>query len=87
MGDDALSGLARAFFFAGARSLLVSHWSVGDDSAQRLIVETLRLDRMSGDRAESLRLAMKAMLNDRSSPAFAHPSAWAPFMLVGETRR
>ncbi len=87
MGDDALSGLARAFFFAGARSLLVSHWSVGDDSAQRLIVETLRLDRMSGDRAESLRLAMKAMLNDRSSPAFAHPSAWAPFVLVGETRR
>jgi hypothetical protein len=27
-GAEALSGLARAFFYAGARSLLVSHWEV-----------------------------------------------------------
>ena len=27
-GAEAMSGLARAFFYAGARALLVSHWSV-----------------------------------------------------------
>ena len=27
-GAEALSGLARAFFYAGARALLVSHWAV-----------------------------------------------------------
>jgi CHAT domain-containing protein len=36
----ALSGLARAFLYAGARSLLVSHWAVRDDVAARLTVET-----------------------------------------------
>jgi CHAT domain-containing protein len=29
---EALSGLARAFFYAGARSLLVSHWAVYSDT-------------------------------------------------------
>ena len=29
LGGESLSGLARAFFYAGARALLVSHWAVG----------------------------------------------------------
>ncbi|MCB2136139.1 MAG: CHAT domain-containing protein, partial [Rhodobacteraceae bacterium] len=41
-GADGLSGLAQAFLFAGARSLLVSHWSVDDLSARQLMVETMR---------------------------------------------
>jgi CHAT domain-containing protein len=32
-GAEALSGLARAFLYAGARALLVSHWSVASDAA------------------------------------------------------
>jgi len=36
----ALSGLARVFFYAGARALLVSHWEV--DSAATAIVTYLR---------------------------------------------
>ena len=35
-GAEALSGLARAFFYAGARALLVSHWAVASDAATRL---------------------------------------------------
>ena len=30
-GAEALSGMARAFFYAGARALLVSHWEVGSE--------------------------------------------------------
>jgi CHAT domain-containing protein len=38
---EALSGTARAFFYAGARALLVSHWEVGSDAAVKLITKTL----------------------------------------------
>jgi CHAT domain-containing protein len=34
---EALLGLARAFFFAGARALLVSHWAVNSDATVKLI--------------------------------------------------
>jgi CHAT domain-containing protein len=39
-GAEALSGLARAFFYAGARALLVSQWSVSSDAATRLATST-----------------------------------------------
>src|SRR5262249_48050693 len=38
IGSEALSGLARAFFYAGARSLLVSHWAV--DSGATVLLTT-----------------------------------------------
>jgi CHAT domain-containing protein len=41
-GAEALSGLARAFFYAGARSLIVSHWSVSDEATARLMIGTFR---------------------------------------------
>ena len=59
-GAEALSGLARAFFYAGARALLVTHWSVASDSATRLTTATfeiLKADPTLG-RAEALRRAM-----------------------------
>jgi hypothetical protein len=36
-GAEALSGLARAFFYAGARALLVSHWAVESAATVKLI--------------------------------------------------
>ena len=82
-----LSGLAKAFFYAGARSLLVSHWSVPSVATVKLITgafEALRKDPSIG-RAEALRRSQLAMLDDASlPPEFAHPLAWAPFVLAGE---
>jgi tetratricopeptide (TPR) repeat protein len=85
-GADALSGLARAFFYAGARSLLVSHWPVRDDVASRLTVDAIRRQQAdaTGGRGEAVRQAQLAVLQSPATPAFAHPSAWAPFSLVGE---
>jgi tetratricopeptide (TPR) repeat protein len=85
-GADALSGLARAFFYAGARSLLVSHWPVRDDVASRLTVDAIRRQQAdpAGGRAEAVRAAQLAVLESPAMPVFAHPSAWAPFSLVGE---
>jgi CHAT domain-containing protein len=84
-GADALSGLARAFFYAGARALLVSHWGVDSDATVKLITTTvgaISRDPRVG-RAEALRRAMVAMI-DTGKTHQAHPAYWAPFIVVGE---
>jgi CHAT domain-containing protein len=91
-GAAGLSGLARSFFYAGARSLLVSHWPVRDDVAARLTVDAIRRQRSdpSVDAARAFRDAMRAIREDRSqdgqTTTFAHPNAWAPFSLIGDVR-
>jgi CHAT domain-containing protein/tetratricopeptide (TPR) repeat protein len=82
---EALSGLARAFFYAGARSLLVSHWAVNSQAAVKLItsaVGEIARDPKLG-RAEALRRAMLATI-DKGALHEARPAYWAPFVLVGE---
>lgn len=86
-GAEGLSGLARAFFYAGSRALLVSHWPVVSDASVRLTtgaIEALASEPGIG-RAEALQRAMLALLDDPKLPAeYSHPAVWAPFSLVGE---
>ena len=82
---EALSGLARAFIYAQARALLVSHWAVDSNATVKLITSAMgeiARDRTVG-RAEALRRAMLALI-DKGDPHEAHPSYWAPFIVVGE---
>ena len=85
-GAEALSGLARAFFYAGARALLVSHWAVASDAATQITTSTF--DIMTADasigRAEALRRAMLAYMNDVSDPLNGYPGLWGAFSLIGE---
>ena len=88
-GEEApgLGGLARTFLYAGARSLLVSHWPVSDLTAPILTVRTIELERAGTPRAEALRQAMREVRMDArwddSNLSWAHPFFWAPFVLVG----
>ena len=85
-GADGLSGLTRAFFYAGARSLLVTHWEVESRSAQILTTNALSVW-LEGERtlnkSAALRESMLYLLNGEAGSRYTHPYYWAPFMNVG----
>jgi CHAT domain-containing protein len=86
---ESLSGLARAFFYAGARTLLVTHWPVNDQVAAYLVADTLARLRAAPalGAAGALRAAQLALLAGagRDLPAsVAQPFFWAAFAAIGE---
>jgi len=93
-GAEAVSGLGRAFFYAGARALLVTHWPVETVSARKLTTDLFRRQAASQElgRSAALREAMVEMIrtgehaDDSGKPlfAYAHPMFWAPFALIGD---
>jgi CHAT domain-containing protein len=94
-GAEAISGLGRAFFYAGARALLVTLWPVETTSATAMTTEIFR--RQASDatltRAKALQQTTNTMIDDggmidpstgRMTFSYAHPLFWAPFVLVGD---
>ena len=83
---EPLAGLARAFFHAGARALLVSHWEVDSGAAVKLT--TGAFDALTRDprlsKAAALQASMVAVLAS-ADPREIHPAYWAPFVVVGES--
>ena len=82
--DEALSGLARAFFYAGARAVLASHWIVDSDAAVELVTGAFAEQSREPNigRAEAMRRVMRHLI--AAGEEEAHPSYWAPFVVVGE---
>lgn len=81
-GDEIL-GFTRAFFYAGATSLIVSMWPVADESSA-LTMRTFYAQLTDGHEAiDAMRAAQLAVLRN---PRFAHPFFWAPFDLMGGWR-
>jgi CHAT domain-containing protein len=82
-GTAGLGGLAKAFFYAGARTLMVSHWRVPSKATVELTTQTIAgsLDGGMG-KAETHRRAMLVMIASGNKDQ-AHPSAWAAFATVG----
>ncbi len=64
-GGENLSGLARAFFFSGARSLLVSHWYAADKATIYLMTDffnNLRKDKNIG-LADALQMVQTSFID------------------------
>jgi CHAT domain-containing protein len=82
-GGDALSGLAESFFFAGARSLLVSHWQVPSSATATLMSQLFKAlgPDLSLGASNSLQSAQRRMISEEKS---AHPFFWGAFVLVGD---
>ena len=85
-GAEGLSGLAKAFFYAGSRALLVSHWPVASAATTRLTTRAFEIAAAdpSLGRAEAFRRSMLDLMAAADRPHFAHPMFWAPFVVVGE---
>ena len=87
-GEDAeaLSGLARAFLYAGARSLVVSHWDVSDEATKQLMSSLFKISAKNPQlsHGEALREATLELLDNSKTNDEAHPRMWAPFIVVGE---
>jgi CHAT domain-containing protein len=92
-GAESLSGLAKAFLYAGAHALLVSHWQVQDNVTASLTVQTVaqQIADPSLSKAAALQRASQAVRTGRLpgggglpgwTPIWAHPASWAPFVLV-----
>ncbi|MBN8506847.1 MAG: CHAT domain-containing protein, partial [Burkholderiales bacterium] len=79
-GDEALSGLVRGFFFAGARSVLATHWAVESESAAALSAAVFA--RAAPSRAEALRRAQLQLAD--GAPKWRHPYFWAGYALFGD---
>lgn len=97
-GSEAVSGLGRAFFYAGARAILVSNWPVETVSARMITTDLFRREAAEPTltRAEALRRTMLDLIDHGAMAdaatrlpiyTYAHPMFWAPFSLVGDGGR
>ncbi len=95
-GAEAVSGLGRAFFYAGTRAILVSMWPVETTSARNLITRLFQYQKEGKEfsRARALRKSMLELidgpgLKDNATgkivASYAHPLFWAPFIIVGDS--
>lgn len=92
-GSEAVSGLGRAFFFAGAKALLVSNWPVDSLASRQLMTDLFKRQQQNQGLAKSEALR-QAMLNqvdqggvkegNTMKYSYAHPLFWAPFVVVGD---
>ena len=82
--SEALSGLANSFFYSGAKSLIVTHWSVISKTSVDLMVNTFDfLEESEGDISAAL---MKSKIKMLKNPNTSHPIYWAPYTLVGRIK-
>jgi CHAT domain-containing protein/Flp pilus assembly protein TadD len=94
-GGEAVSGLGRAFFYAGTRALLVSMWPVETTSAKKLTTRLFEVQTQSPgiSRARAFRQSVLDLMDGpgifdqttgKTVASYAHPLFWAPFIIVGE---
>jgi tetratricopeptide (TPR) repeat protein len=73
-------GMGRAFQYAGARSVLMTLWSVSEVTSVRLVKSFFQHMKEGKSKSEALALAR----DEIRKRGFDHPFFWAPFILVGE---
>jgi CHAT domain-containing protein len=81
MGGGALEGLSDAFFAAGARAVLASHWEVPSSATVTLMTGVFDRSNRARGLAEALRQSQLALIENDST---AHPFNWAAFTLIGD---
>ena len=80
---EALGGLTRAFIYAGARSLIVSHWQIDSQATVKLM--TAMFQAKTPSLSGALRQAAASLM--ASPDQYSHPYYWAAFTVVGDGAR
>jgi CHAT domain-containing protein/tetratricopeptide (TPR) repeat protein len=80
LGGESLSGLARAFFYAGARNVLATHWPIASQPTVELTTGMVRKRAQGLNWSDALRESKLRMMDN---PATSHPFFWGAFSLVG----
>ena len=79
---EGVTGLSRAFMYAGATTVGVTLWSVADKPTAELMTDFYqRLLGPNPSASEAIREAQLAMISGKK---YSAPFYWAPFVLVGE---
>jgi CHAT domain-containing protein len=81
---EPLSGLATAFFLAGAQSLLVSHWEISDRATAQILPRMFDAEVQKKTKGEKLQYAIMRYFEETSANRYLHPKYWAPFMVIGD---
>jgi tetratricopeptide (TPR) repeat protein len=80
VSGEGIMGMGRAFQYAGARSVLMSLWSVETKSSTMLTERFCEYLFAGKNKLQALKLAR----NDIRKAGYDHPLFWAAFILVGE---
>lgn len=78
---EGIVGLSRALIFAGAKNLIVSYWSVADESTSDLMISFYKEHLKNNNYDVSLRSSKQNLIADTR---FNRPYYWAPFVLIGK---
>lgn len=82
---EGVSGLRRAFLYAGAKTLVTSLYKVPDSATQALMREFYTRLAQGENKLQSLGGAQRAIIDQRrKTEGAAHPFYWASFILVGD---
>ena len=84
-GAEGLSGLANAFFYAGAQNLVVTHWAIPSNPAVDISVGMIEAQQSAAqtDWAKALQASVLKMMDGDGPVAYVHPGAWGAHMVVG----
>jgi CHAT domain-containing protein len=80
VAGEGVIGLGWSFLRAGARGIVVSHWTVEDASAARLMIAFHRRLAAATDPVRALAEAAREIQS--LGPEYRHPAHWAPFVIV-----
>jgi tetratricopeptide (TPR) repeat protein len=81
---EGIEGLNRAFFYAGASSVLMTLWSINDEAGSQLMERFYRRLRAADPITDALRAAKLDLIR---SPAFSHPYYWAGYVVTGDAAK
>lgn len=86
-GGESLGGLARSFFYAGARNIISSQWSVDDFATKDLMVNFYSAVSSPEEEVTIAEALRQAQTKQIEGGILSHPFFWAPFITIGDGGR